>query len=336
MKLSVLLLFGGESSEHEVSLTSARNVYAALDPEKYEVKLCYITQSGQEWLLVESFDDLHGSELVPLLGQQAFQTQTRNIKIDVIFPVLHGAHGEDGDVQGLAQLMHIPCVGPSVAGAAITMDKDVTKRLLRDMKIPVVEWVMWHRSVPMPPYEDMVAQLGEVLFVKPNSAGSSVGVSKVRNQTEYEQALKEASDHDALVMIERAVNAREIEVAVMGNAADLLVSTPGEIIPGEEFYSYDDKYSDSSTSHAVIPAEMADELAAHMRQYAAAAYIATRGQGMARVDFFVDKDNGDVYLNEINSIPGFTDISMYPKLFVHDGIAYRELVDRLIQLALVV
>lgn len=333
MKLTVLLLFGGESSEHEVSLTSAQNVYQALDPKKYEVKLGYITKNGQEWLLVNSFDDLSGSSMQPILGQGVFETPDGKIKIDVIFPVLHGAHGEDGDVQGLARLMHIPCVGPSVVGAAMTMDKDVTKRLLRERKIPVVEWVVWHRSVPMPPYEDIVARLGEVLFVKPNSAGSSVGVSKVRNQTEYEEALERASEYDALVMIERAVNAREIEVAVLGNDASILVSTPGEIIPGEEFYSYDDKYDEKSTSQALIPADIPHELAEMIKHSAAMAYIVTRGQGMARVDFFVDKDTGEVYLNEINAIPGFTSISMYPKLFAHDGVSYGELVDRLIELA---
>lgn len=330
-KINVLLLFGGESSEHEVSIVSATNVYAALDKEKYDVKLCYISKEGV-WRLVDSMESHEGPVLVPLLGEGTFQVGDEMIEVDVLFPVLHGVHGEDGDVQGLARLLHIPCVGPGLIGAAVTMDKDVTKRLLRDAMIPVVDWVVWHRSVPVPSYEEMTARLGEILFVKPDNAGSSVGVSKVRNREEYEQALKLASEHDALVMIERAINAREIEVAVLGNGADLLVSTPGEVIPGEEFYSYEDKYSDESTSQVRIPAELPQETLDLIRQHAGAAYIATRGQGMARVDFFVDEQN-NIYLNEINSIPGFTNISMYPKMLEYDGVRYPEIIDRLIALS---
>lgn len=332
MKQSILLLFGGESSEHEVSIVSATNVYAAIDREKYDIKLCYISKEGV-WRLVESIESRDGPILVPLLGEGAFQAGDEVLDIDVLFPVLHGVHGEDGDVQGLARLIHVPCLGPSLIGAAVTMDKDVTKRLLRDMKIPVVDWMVWHKSVPIPAYEDMVAQLGKVMFVKPDNAGSSVGVSKVRNREEYDRALKLASDHDDLVMIERAINAREIEVAVMGNGADLLVSTPGEIIPGEEFYSYDDKYSEASTSEAKIPADLPQEVADQIKQYAGAGYLATRGQGMARVDFFIDEQN-NIYLNEINSIPGFTNISMYPKMLEYEGVQYSEIIDRLIALSL--
>ncbi len=331
MKTSILLLFGGESSEHEVSIVSAANVHAELDKEKYDVKLCYISKEGV-WRLVDSMELREGPTLLPVLGEQTFQANGENIDVDVLFPVLHGLHGEDGDVQGLARLLHLPCVGPGLIGAAVTMDKDITKRLLRDMKIPVVEWVMWHKSVPIPPYEDMVARLGEVLFIKPDNAGSSVGVSKVRNQEEYEKALEVASEHDVLVMIERAINAREIEVAVMGNGAQLIISTPGEIIPGEEFYSYDDKYSETSTSQVNIPADLPQDLVEQIKQHAGNAYLATRGQGMARVDFFLDEKN-NIYLNEINSIPGFTNISMYPKMMMQMGMTYAELCDRLISLA---
>lgn len=333
-QLRLLLLFGGESSEHDVSLTSAKNVYGALDKTKYEVSLGYISRDGKEWQLVESFDNLDGQPLVPILGQKAFAAGGDALPVDVIFPVLHGAHGEDGDVQGLARLMHIPCVGPSLIGAAMTMDKDVTKRLLRDESIPVVPWLVWHIATPMPSYEEVIATLGDVVFVKPANAGSSVGVSKVKSVEQYEKAMHAASEHDALVMVECAVDAREIEIAVLGNTSELQVSTPGEIIPGEEFYSYDDKYSDSSGSQAQIPADLPRETREQIKKYAAAAYMATRGQGMARIDFFVDKASGEVYLNEINSIPGFTNISMYPKMMEHDGLAQTALVDRLIQLAL--
>lgn len=334
MKRSVLLLFGGESSEHEVSITSARNVYDALDKTKYDAKLGYISKDGNNWLLVESFDVLNGPSLLPVPGRQAFETSEGEIKIDVIFPVLHGVHGEDGEVQGLARLLHAPCVGPGLIGAAVTMDKDVTKRLLRDSGVPVVDWLTWQTSDPAPAYGDVVSTLGKTLFVKPANAGSSVGVSKVKSFEEYEKALGHASGHDRIVLIERAVSAaREIEVAIIGNGADIQVSTPGEIIPGEEFYSYDDKYSDASASQVKIPAELSKAAADEITRLARKAYITTRGQGMARIDFFLDRDN-NVYLNEINAIPGFTNISMYPKLWQYDGVNYSDLIERLILLAI--
>lgn len=332
MAVQVLLLFGGESSEHEVSLVSARNVYEALDKEKYDVRLGRIAKDGSQWLLVNSFDDTTGVELFPMLGQQKFWTENGEISVDVLFPVLHGAHGEDGDVQGLARLMHIPCVGPSLIGAAVTMDKDVAKRLIRDVQIPVVDWIAAHASQPTPTYEAVRQRLGDVVFVKPANAGSSVGVSKAKDEHSYQEAVRVAFEHDALILIEKAVDAREIELAVLGNEVPE-VTIAGEIIPGEEFYSYSDKYSEISTSEARIPADLSESTVEKLKRYAKDAYIATRGQGMARVDFFVD-GNENIYLNEINSIPGFTNISMYPKLWQHEGLAYSELCDRLILLAL--
>lgn len=331
MKLSVLLLFGGESSEHEVSLVSARNVYDALDKDTYDVLLGYISKDGETWKLVESFDALDGPILVPLLGQKAFQVGNDRTEIDVIFPVLHGAHGEDGDIQGLARLLHVACVGPSLIGAAITMDKDVAKHLFKESNIPVVDWIASHVSEVTPSYDEVRQRLGDVVFVKPANAGSSVGVSKAKDETSYNEAVRIAREHDALILIEKAVNGREIELAVLGNE-NPEVTTPGEIIPGEEFYSYDDKYSDESTSEAKIPAELSPETIKQLQDYAKKAYIVTRGQGMARVDFFVD-DSENIFLNEINSIPGFTNISMYPKLWQHDGKTYAGLIDELIALA---
>ena len=331
MKLSVLLLFGGESSEHEVSLTSAGNVYDALDKEKYDVLLGYISKDGKTWKLVESFDVLDGPALVPQLGQKAFQIGNDSTEIDVIFPVLHGAHGEDGDIQGLARLLHIPCVGPSLIGAAVTMDKDVAKRLFKESNIPVVDWIASHTSEAMPSYEEVRQRLGDVVFVKPANAGSSVGVSKAKDEMSYNEAVRLAREHDVLILIEKAVKGREIELAVLGNEKPE-VTIPGEIIPGEEFYSYDDKYSEESASEARIPAELSPETIKQLQMYAKKAYIATRGQGMARVDFFVD-ENENIFLNEINSIPGFTNISMYPKLWQHDGKTYAGLIDELIALA---
>jgi len=331
MRNQLLLLFGGESSEHEVSIASAHNVFAALDEHKYEVNLGYITRDGK-WLLVDSIDELNGRELTPVMGEKRFVTQDGvEVTPDVLLPIMHGKHGEDGDIQGLARLLHIPCVGPSLIGAAITMDKDVTKRLLRDVDVPVVDWLTWRIDDPRPMYENVVAKLGDTLFVKPANAGSSVGVSKVTSESEYDEALTLAAKHDDLVMIEKGMNVREIEIAMLGNH-NVEVTEPGEVIAGAEFYSYEDKYDAASTAHVQIPAELDSETLEAIRHYAIKAYHATRGWGMARIDFFIDQ-NGDIYLNEINAIPGFTNISMYPKLWRHNGLSYPELLDRLIDLA---
>lgn len=331
MRPQILLLFGGESTEHEVSISSAHNVFAALDEHKYDVSICYITRQGK-WLLVDSIDELNGRELTPILGEKRFVTVDGvEVTPDVLLPVLHGLHGEDGDVQGLARLMHLPCVGPSLVGAAITLDKDVTKRLLRDAGVPVVDWLTWRTDDPRPMYDNVVAKLGESLFVKPANAGSSVGVSKVTNEDEYNKGLDLAASHDSLVLIEKGMKVREIETAVLGNHHPE-VTEPGEILPGDEFYSYDDKYAAASTAQVKIPAELDSETSEAIRHYAIKAYLATRGWGMARIDFFIDEE-GQVYLNEINSIPGFTNISMYPKLWRHSGLSYPELLDRLIALA---
>lgn len=334
-KRHVLLLFGGESSEYDVSIASAHNVYAALDDSTYEVSLGLIDRSGH-WWLVDSIEGDHMGcpQLVPVLGQARFVTipETRVLHPDVILPILHGRQGEDGTVQGLAKLLHIPMVGPSLLSAALTMDKELTKRVLRETGVPVVDWLTWRTWEPAPSYQTVVTQLGSEVFVKPANAGSSVGVSKVHDETEYDAALDEAARHDRKVLIERSIKGREIELAALGNG-EARITHPGEIIPGAEFYSYDDKYSATSTSRAVVPADLDDTVVDALRDYAHRAYVATLGQGMARLDFFVT-EQGDIYLNEINSIPGFTNISMYPKLWRHEGLSYPALIDRLIALAL--
>lgn len=335
-KLHILLVFGGESTEHEVSITSAHNVYAALDDTKYDVSLCYIDKVGRWWQV----DSIKGNyvghpQLIPHLGQKILEIDgtDKTLRPDVIFPVLHGANGEDGSVQGLAQLLHIPCVGPSTVAAAATMNKDITKRLLRDAGIPVVPWLRLDKDAGRPHFSDVQARLGQILFVKPNSSGSSVGVHKVENGHEFMTALSDAFRYDDTVLVESAVNAREIEVAVLGNGV-AAVSGLGEIMPGEEFYSYDDKYSSSSTAKISIPAEVDASVTEQVRAYAASAYKAVMGRGMARIDFFISKDSGEVFINEINSIPGFTNISMYPKLWQAAGLSYGDLVDKLIGYAL--
>ena len=325
----LLLVFGGESSEHVVSIESARNIYQALDRQKYDVRLAYITPDGK-WLSVGDIDTVEGEVLLPVLGEVKFRTCAgEELSVDVIFPVLHGKNGEDGTVQGVAKLLHVPCVGPGLIGAAMTMDKDITKRLLRDGGVPVLDWVVWHTHEPMPEYRNVVQQLGsETLFIKPANAGSSVGVSKADHEDEFVTALQMAARHDGLVLIEPAVTVREIELAVLGTR-DPQVSTPGEIVPGAEFYSYDDKYAAGSQATSRIPAAVDEVFVGQLKSYALTAYRLTRGQGMARVDFFLTKE-GEIYLNEINAIPGFTDISMYPQMLMSDGMSYGEILNTLI------
>lgn len=329
---TVLLLFGGESSEHEVSISSARNVAAAIDTDWFSVVYGYIPRDGARWQRVASIDERSGDELIPLLGQKTFKVGEDTLGIDVILPILHGLNGEDGTVQALADLLHVPCAGPSLIGAAVTIDKEVTKRLLRDAGVPVVEWLTWRVGDDMPSYEAAVAKLGPTLFVKPSRTGSSVGVSKVTDEAGFAAALTEAARFDDRVLIERAITAREIELAVLGNG-DPQVTEPGEIVPGEEFYGYHDKYAADSQSHAIIPAALDNTMIEKLKHSALQAYTATRGHGMARVDFFVTEDN-EIYLNEINAIPGFTSISMYPKLWQAAGKSYSQLITDLIELAL--
>jgi D-alanine-D-alanine ligase len=331
--IHILVLFGGESSEHEVSLTSARNVCDALDVRKYNIQLAYITSNG-EWQLVSDMNLSAGVRMMPVLGEKKFVTSDGDeIHVDVLLPILHGRNGEDGTVQGMARLLHIPCAGPGLIGTAMTMDKDITKRLLRDGGVPVVDWMLWRTNESAPSYEGVAKELStDELFIKPANAGSSVGVSKVRNADEFTKALKLAAQHDTLVLIEPAMHIREIELAVLGTDTPR-VSTPGEIIAGAEFYSYDDKYAADSKSTAQIPAQLDVLIIRQLQQYALQAYRLTRGQGMARIDFFVT-ESGEIYLNEINAIPGFTNISMYPKLWQYEGMSYSSLLDYLIDDAL--
>lgn len=338
-RTTVLLLFGGESSEHDVSLSSARNVYAAIDDIKFEVILAYIDRVGKWWLL-ESFDTdvathSNTSQLVPVLGTQSFITLPNSnvIKPDVILPILHGKNGEDGTVQGLAQLLHIPIVGCDVTASAICMDKLATKEILDANHILIVPYEIHHQYDALPSFNRLSVQLGSPMFVKPARAGSSVGVSKIHSEEELAAALDLAHQHDDVVLIERGITGRELEVAVLGNPPYHQISGVGEIIPGEEFYSYDDKYSNSSTSQAVVSAALDDNVREYVRQQAARVYEVLGCQGLARVDFFLT-DDGTLYLNEVNTLPGFTNISMYPKLWRAAGVSYSQLIEQLIQLAI--
>jgi D-alanine-D-alanine ligase len=331
-------LFGGESSEHDVSISSARNVYAAIDDNKYEVELGYIDREGKWWLL-ERLDGAvvtHGApQLAPVLGSGSFVTfpAGRVIKPDVILPILHGKNGEDGTVQGLSQLLHIPIVGCDMTASAICMDKVVTKELLRDAGIKVVPYEKHTAESSAPDFNKLSMHLGSPLFVKPARAGSSVGVSKVYSEDELSAALETAHRHDSVALIEAGVTGREIEVAVLGNPPAHRASVAGEIKPEGDFYSYDSKYAASSMSEVIIPANIDADTMARIRELALKAYEVTGCRGLARVDFFLT-ESGTAYVNEINTLPGFTNISMYAKLWRHDGISYSELIEQLLSLAL--
>ena len=333
---TVLLLFGGESSEHDVSLSSVRNVYAALDNQKFAVTLGYIDRSGKWWLVDRVGSDTHGApQLVPVLGGSCFITVPDNIvvKPDVILPVLHGKNGEDGSVQGLAQLLHIPIVGCDMTASAICMDKLATKEILATANISIVPYEIHYAREAQPDFNKLSMKLGSPMFVKPARAGSSVGVSKVYSEEDLIKALEEAHKHDPTVLIERGITGRELEVAVLGNPPHHKASSVGEIKPGDDFYSYEAKYDSASASEVIVPAELDELTANHIRSIAERAYQVLGCQGLSRVDFFLAED-GTVYINEINTLPGFTNISMYPKLWRHDGISYSQLIEKLIALAI--
>lgn len=349
-KLKVGVLFGGRSAEHEVSLVSATSVINALDKSKYDVVPIGITKEGR-WLstvnAVQLLKDHAPMEMLPehvLLPDPrkqslvnistAFPQDAR--RLDVIFPVIHGTFGEDGTIQGLFELADIPYVGAGVLGSSIGMDKVVAKRLLQQANVPVTPDIAFlfseYQKKPRPYIAAIEKKLRYPCFVKPPNQGSSVGISKAHSRKELIAAIELAGEYDRKILVEKAaVKPREIEFSVLGN--DLpTVSLPGEIIPSNEFYDYDAKYVDGK-SRAIIPAAIPKPILKSMQQCAVTAFKTLECAGMARVDFFLQK-NGKFYLNEINTIPGFTSISMYPKLWEASGVPYPELLDRLIRLAI--
>lgn len=349
-KLRVAVLFGGRSGEHEVSLMSARSVIAALDPAKYEVFPVGVTHAGN-WVIGENvlealeqgqIDSLDHAFVFPEPNRTGLYAirDTQYVKIsdiDVFFPVLHGTFGEDGTMQGLFELADAAYVGAGVAGSAVGMDKGIFKDVMRANDVPVADWIILRRAEIQRDMDAVIRKaeaLGAYpLFAKPANLGSSVGISKCNNRSDLGEGMMEAAAFDRRILVERGiVNAREIEVSVLGND-NPAASVCGEVLPSREFYSYESKYVDG-TSGLIIPAQIPEAESERVRELAVRAYKAIDCAGMARVDFFLETETGRVILNELNTVPGFTSISMYPKLWDAAGISYPELVDRLIQLAL--
>ena len=354
-KMKIAVLFGGRSGEHEVSLSSARSVLGVLDPQKYEIFEVGITHAG-DWLTGSeaclALEKGETGQLTPCTilpdpskgglyripatdpaNPAGFEKVT---DLDVVFPVLHGTYGEDGTLQGLLEMADLAYVGAGVTGSSVGMDKGVFKDVMRANGIPTVESIIVLRSEIEKDIEAVMRRAETVssypLFIKPANLGSSVGISKCNRRADLGEGLLEAAAYDRRVLVERGVDAREIEVSVLGND-DPQASVPGEVLPSREFYSYESKYVDG-TSGLLIPAPLPEETANKIRQMAVRAYKAIDCAGMARVDFFLEKNTNEIYLNELNTIPGFTSISMYPKLWGASGLSYTGLVDRLIELAL--
>jgi len=312
MKLRVAILCGGRSGEHEVSLRSAESIMAAMDPEKYEIRRILITPDGR-W---------EPSAISPEPGG--------NPGIDVVFPVLHGTFGEDGTVQGLLELAGLPYVGAGVLASSVSMDKEVMKRLAVERGLPVVEYLVLRRGQFRP--DEICGRFPFPVFVKPANLGSSVGVSKAKTCEELIAALDFAAKFDRKILVERGIQGREFECSVLGNDRPL-AAVPCEILPSRDFYDYEDKYL-LNQAGTVVPADLTAEQTREVQRLAVECYQAVDSEGMARVDFLMEAATGKFFINEINTIPGFTSISMYPKMWEASGLPYPQLIDRLIDLAL--
>ena len=351
IKLGVI--FGGRSGEHEVSLMSARSVLSVLDIEKYDITQIGIDHDGIWWsgentigaLENNNTKNLYRVFLLPEPGRTVLFKRSNKgdietilpvCELDVVFPVLHGTFGEDGTIQGLLELAEIAYVGAGVLGSSVGMDKGVFRDVMRANEIPQVETIIVTRNEVEQSLGDVIERAEALapypLFTKPANLGSSVGITKCVNRSDLMEGLLDAARYDRRLLVEKGINAREIEVSVLGND-DPIASVPGEVIPAADFYSYEAKYIDDR-SELLIPAPIPFEVSQQIRNLAVRAYRAVDCAGMARVDFLLDKDSGELFLNEMNTIPGFTKISMYPKLWEASGLSYEELVGRLLELAI--
>ena len=352
-KLRLGVVFGGRSGEYEVSIMSAKSILAVLDAQKYEVTQIGIDHDGAWWSGVEvlhSFEignttSLYRVAIMPEPGRTILYR--RNPKgeseelsiltsLDAIFPVVHGTFGEDGTLQGLFELADIAYVGAGVLGSSVGMDKGLFKDVMRANQIPVVDWIICTRKEINTKIDAIIEKAEEMaaypLFVKPSNLGSSVGISKCKNRSDLMGGILDAARYDRRILIEQGLNAREIEISVLGNEI-AQVSIPGEIRPSDEFYSYRAKYIDGK-SELLIPAPLSPEITKQVQEIALQVYQAIDCAGMARIDFLLDKDTNKLFVNEVNTIPGFTSISMYPKLWEASGLSYRQLINQLIELAL--
>lgn len=350
-RLRVGVIFGGRSGEHEVSVMSARGIVRALDPARFEAVPIGIDRQGH-WQLVEAAallappaaaaKQVVGEDVLVRRGdapEGLVRAQPDDLRgrfgVDVFFPIVHGTQGEDGALQGLLEMAGVPYVGCGVLGSAVGMDKDVSKRLLRDAGLPIVDFIAL-RAGQVPDAEllrRVGTELGFPCFVKPANLGSSVGVAKVRSASELGAAVAQAFRYDRKLVIERGIDAREIETAVLG-LEEPQVSAPGEIVPRHEFYSYEAKYLDPNGAELLIPAPLSEAETRHVQELSLRVFAALELEGLARVDFFLERGTGRWFVNEVNTLPGFTEVSMYSRMWEHAGLSYRDLVSRLLELAL--
>lgn len=349
-KLKVGVICGGMSTEHDVSIVSGTSVIKNLNKEKYDIVPIYIDKKGEWFFYNKKIDDI---DILKIGEEPKELSKIENVidelkKVDVVFPVLHGLYGEDGTIQGMFELLKIPYVGCKVLGSSICMDKAYTKIVLEKAQIPQVAHMYVKKYKDEYIYVDdnlnntkislenlcgkIKEKLGLPVFIKPSNSGSSVGVNKAQTLEEIEEAIKMAGDFDNKIIIEKFINAREVECAVIGNE-NVEASIIGEILPAEEFYTFDAKYSNPD-SKTKMPADLTKEQTEFIRNTSIKAFKAVDGKGLSRVDFFIDKDSEKIYLNEINTMPGFTTISMYPQLFGKCGLSYDKLLDKLINLAI--
>lgn len=366
-KKRIAVIFGGQSSEHEVSRVSAESVLKNIDRDKYEIEMLGITRDGRwlsydgpvellgsgEWqalaeakalgLLKDGPDDMSGTNAMVKAGAsargifEATGAEKGNKKVDVVFPLLHGCNGEDGTIQGLFELAGIPYVGCGVLGSAIGMDKGYAKIVFEKEGIPQGKYMVFSRRQIEQDTDQIIAKVEALLtypcFVKPSNAGSSVGVSKAHDRDELVSALAFAAKYDRRILVEEFLDGKEAECAILGNS-EPMASVVGEVVPCNEFYDYDAKYNSGDSSRVIIPSNLPDSVTQKIRDYAVRAFKALDLSGLARVDFFVHKDTNEVYINEVNTMPGFTKISMYPKLWAASGLPYDKLIEKLIDLAI--
>ncbi len=349
MKKKIAIICGGKSPEHEISIRSVKNVIEALDSSRFEPILIGISKEGtwyhfsqlssiKEVKFLSDKNKLPGTEVasfVVIEGQGCLYLlkSSQKIAVDAVFPIMHGSFGEDGTIQGLIRMMGLPLIGCDVFASSAGMDKEVMKRLLEQAQIPASKYLFLSEQKKYS-YEDIIKKLGSPFFIKPANAGSSVGVHKIKTAEDYVKNLKDSFLYDTKVLAEEFIDGREIECSVLGHYYNAKASVPGEIIPQHEFYSYEAKYLDDNGAILKIPAELPAETAKKLQEMAVKVFEVFLCEGLTRVDFFVRKKDGEVFVNELNTLPGFTSISMYPKMWEASGIGYKSLITQLIDLGL--